>query len=426
MSKSHSVVSGDTLGAISIRYFGTFSKWTKIVSANPQLSSRKKASDGSPIIRPGDVLVIPDEDKSAVPSSPQTKTISLSNKEQDVSIVIDGYKFLGFTGYELTLNYDSFDTFSFSAPFDIASKELAGVLAPFSFKNCEVYYEGILLFKGTLLTPNPELTNEAKEITLQGYPLCGVLQDCTIPLAQYPAEYNGLNIKQIAEPIADAYGIKIIFDGDPGGPFTEVAVEPTEKVLEFLLKLSKQRKLLFTNDEQGHLVFFKPKKEKAFVSFEEGKPPLISIKPDFKAQEFYSHVIGFTKTDSEQPSDQYVFENKYLIKRGVSRCFTIIVDDAENSSDLENAVKAYGGRMFANCVSYTLECEGHKNAVNKVFKKGMVICAKAPGAMINRDTNFITRSIKLKRTREGKTTSMTLALPESYTDEAPEVLPWES
>jgi prophage tail gpP-like protein len=128
------------------------------------------------------------------------------------------------------------------------------------------------VFKGTLLTPDPELSAGAKEITLQGYPLCGVLNDCTIPLAQYPAEYNGLNIKEIAEPIADAYGIKVIFDGDTGGAFTEVAVEPTEKVLEFLVKLSKQRKLLFTNDEQGRLVFFSPKSEKALSLLKKVSP----------------------------------------------------------------------------------------------------------------------------------------------------------
>jgi prophage tail gpP-like protein len=87
---------------------------------------------------------------------------------------------------------------------------------------------------------------------------------------------------------------------------------------------------------------------------------------------------------------------------------------------------AYGGRMFADCVSYELECEGHKNADGKLFKKGMFVCVKAPGAMIRKETNFIARSIKLKRTTEGKISTITLALPGSYTGEVPEVLPWEN
>jgi prophage tail gpP-like protein len=82
--------------------------------------------------------------------------------------------------------------------------------------------------------------------------------------------------------------------------------------------------------------------------------------------------------------------------------------------------------MFADCVSYNLECEGHKNANGKLFKKGMIVCVKAPGAMIRRETNFIARSIKLKRTTKGKTATINLALPGSYTGDIPEVLPWEN
>jgi prophage tail gpP-like protein len=424
MSRPHKVESGDTLGAISIRYLGSFSKWNKIVTANPQLSGRRKLADGSPVIYPGDILAIPDEDKSAIPPAPQTQTVELSNSEQDISIVIGGYKFLGFTGYELNFGYDSFDTFSFTAPFDIASKAIADVIQPFTFKNCEVYYNGKLKMKGTLLTPDPELTGEAKEITLQGYPLCGILNDCTVPLAQYPAEYAGLDIKQIAGPICDAYGIKVLFDGDTGGTFEKVSVEPTEKVLNFLVKLSKQRNLLFTNDANGRLLFFSPKDERPFAAFEEGKTPLLSIKPKFNAQAFYSHIIGFSKADANHEADQYVYENKYLTQKGITRCQTIIADDADEGS-LEAAVKAYAGRMFADCVSYELECEGHVNQDKEVFKKGMTVCVKAPGAMIRRETNFVARNIKMKRTIEGKTTSMTLVLPGSWSGNIPEVLPWE-
>lgn len=425
MSKVHSVVSGDTLGAISIRYLGTFSKWQKIVDNNPQLSGRRKASDGSPLIYPGDRLVIP-EDKTEKPVSPQTaKTITVANGEQDVSIVIDGNKFTGFTGYEINLAYDSFDTFSFSAPYDIAQKELKAAILPFAFKDCEVYYLGELLFRGTLLTPDPELQSEATEITLQGYPLCAILNDCTAPPAKYPADYFNVTIQDIADPIAEVYGIKIMYPDGPGEPFPDVSYEPTETVLNFLLKLAQQRKLLFSNDENGRLVFFKSKKESAFISFKEGNLPLLSITPQFNAQDFYSHITGHTKTDSEKDSLQFTWENNYLINKGITRHKTIMIDDAITSSDLETAVKAHAGRMYADCVSYSLKCDTHTTEKGKVFKKGMTVCIQAPGAMITRQTNFIARNIKLLRTTEGKTAELSLVLPGSFTDDLPEALPWD-
>jgi prophage tail gpP-like protein len=425
MSRVHNVASGDTLGAISIRYLGTFAKWQKIVEANPQLNGRRTASDGSPLIYPGDVLIIP-EDKTERQISPQTaQIIMLSDKEQDISIIIDGKKFTGFTGYEINMPCDSFDTFSFSAPFDIAVKDLKDTIIPFAFKECTVYYEGKLLFKGELLTPDPELQAESIEITLQGYPLCGILNDCTVPPSKYPAEYHNLTIQNIAEQITEAYGIKTVFNDGPGDPFAEVACEPNEKVLSFLLKLAQQRKLLFTNDEDGRLIFFKAKKENAYMTFKEGKLPLISIAPQFNGQGFYSHLTGFAKTDSVNQLSPYTYENKYLIKKGKMRHNTIIIDDAETSTDLENAVKAHAGRMFADCVSFSLKCEGHKNGDGKLFKKGMTVCVEAPGAMITRQTNFIARNIKLLRDETGKTATIDLVLPGSFTDELPEVLPWE-
>jgi prophage tail gpP-like protein len=425
MSKVHNVVSGDTLGAISIRYLGTSGKWKKIVDNNPQLSGRRKASDGSPLIYPGDKLVIP-EDKTEKPVSPTTaKTITVANGEQDVSIIIDGKKFTGFTGYEINLAYDSFDTFSFSAPYDIAQKDLKAAILPFAFKDCEVYYLGELLFKGTLLTPDPELQSEATEITLQGYPLCAILNDCTVPPTKYPADYVNVTIQDIANPIAEVYGIKIMYPDGPGEPFPDVAYEPTETVLNFLLKLAQQRKLLFSNDENGRLVFFKAKKETAFISFKEGNLPLLSITPQFNAQEFYSHITGHTKTDSEKDSLPFTWENSYLINKGITRHKTIMVDDAITSSDLETAVKAHAGRMYADCVSYSLTCDTHTNEKGKVFKKGMTVCIQAPGAMITRQTNFIARNIKLLRTTEGKTAELSLVLPGSFTDDLPEALPWD-
>jgi prophage tail gpP-like protein len=426
MSRTHSVRQGDTLGAIAIRYLGNSGKWAKITAANPQLSNRKKAADGSPYIYPGDTLVIPEDQTESRPAAAQTKTpVVLSGKEQDVSIVIGGEKFTGFTAYNLTLSYDAFDTFSFSAPYDPEVKALRDIIKPFTFNSCEVYYNDVLMFKGTLLTPDPELTDQSSEITLQGYPLCGVLNDCMVPPTKYPLQCMGITMKGIADAACEPYSIPVIFEGEAGPEFTEVSIEPTDKILDFLSRLSKQRNLLFTNNEKGQLVFFNPKPAKAFVSFVEGKSPLISIKSKFSAQDFFSHITGFGKTDAEYPSLSYTFENKYLIHKGIIRHHSLTIEDSETIGDLENAVKAHAGRMFADCVNFELLCENHVNEQNKIFQKGMTVCVLSPSAMIMRETDFIARSVTLSRTTEGKTATLTLVLPGSYTGEIPEALPWE-
>jgi len=424
MSRVHKVAAGDTLGAIAARHLGSSAKWGKIASANPQLASRGRAADGSPIIHPGDALIIP-ANEAARPAGAQAKTVALSGGERDVAIKIDGKKFTGFTSYELTLAYDSLDTFSASAPYSSAMAELRSAITPFAFKPCDIYYEDSLLFKGTLLTPDPELTDRAGEITLQGYPLCGILNDCAVPPTSYPLQVMGVNMRGIAEAACEPYNIPVVFDGDAGPDFTEVSIEPAEKIAGFLAKLAKQRGLLITNTEKGELLFFAPRRGKAAASFAEGSPPMLSLKARFAAQGFYSHVTGFSKTGPEDPPFSYTLENGYLISKGIMRHHSIIVDDAEGLSGLQKAVEAYAGRMHADCVSYELECDAHHNRDGERFKKGMTVCVLAPTAMVARETNFIAREIKLTRTAEGKRAAMDLVLPGSYTGKLPEAFPWE-
>jgi len=426
MSKAHKVAQGDSLTTIAIRYTGSAGAVQSIVAANPQLQGRKISLENWPFIYPGDTIIIP-EDKTEEIVSPveSMDSVVVSNGAQESAIVIDGKKFIGFTSYRLKLSYDSLDTFSFTAPYDPDILVLREITAPFEYKLCEVFYNDTLVFRGTLLTSDPELANHASEITLQGYPLCGVLNDCMTPPTRYPLQCMGLTIKGIADAACAPYCIPVIFDGEIGSPFTEVSIEPTDRILDFLSKLAKQRKLLFTNTQKGELLFFSPKAEPTFVSFAEGRYPLISIKPKFNAQNFYSHITGFSKTDEENLPLSWVFENTYLIDKGIMRHHTVTFEDAESIDDLENAVIAYAGRMFADCVHFDLVCETHVNENNEPFKKGMSVSVFAPSAMITRETVFIAREIELMHTAEGKTASMTLVLPGAYTGEMPEVFPWE-
>jgi LysM repeat protein len=72
MSKAYVVKKGDTLSGISVKYLGSSGKWTRIANTNPQLAERKRIYDGSPVIFPGDTLIIP-ENETQKPASAKTK-----------------------------------------------------------------------------------------------------------------------------------------------------------------------------------------------------------------------------------------------------------------------------------------------------------------------------------------------------------------
>ena len=430
MSKSYTVKGGDTLSAISTRQYGLAGKWVLIKNANPQLVGRKTAVDGSPLIYPGDILIIPDDEKptaSVSASMPEGTVPSVldDGAEQDITILIDGKAFTGFSGYTISMSVDSFDAFSFSAPFDDTVKNYRAAFRPFAYKQCSVYYDKKLLFNGTLLTPNPEVDADKKTITLQGYPACGCVNEVCLPETKYPPEYNGMKLGEIAKDCCGPFGFGVSIDGEEGAAFEKVEYSPGDTLFNFIKKLCEQRGLIITNKPNGDLLLWQPKKEKVCATIKEGEEPFLSCKPSFDSQKFFSHITGFSKVENEEDADHYTYENKLLTKAGVLRPFTFVADDA-TSTDLQNAVEAKAGRMFASAASYELKVIGHKTPKGDLWQKNMAISLLAPGAMIYRETVFLVDNVTIQRSdSDGNVTTLKLVLPGARDGSLPEEFPWE-
>lgn len=431
MSRSYTVKSGDTLVKVSTKEYGTYKNWRKILAANPQLTGRKTSYDGVPLLYPGDVLVIPsdvEEPEKTVEKTPELISKSINPEdaaEDEFSIFIDGKLYGGFTGYTVKMSMDSLDAFSFSAPWE-DDENLGKVLQPFTFKECAVYFKRKLLFLGRLLTSAPEVSPDSRTINIQGYPICGVLNDCCIPVSKYPPSYNGMTLKQIAEDICAPFGVKVLFSEDPGAALDKVEYSIGTKILEFLKKLAEQRNFVFTNDSNGNLVFWKVPEESTRVVFKEGERPFVSCKVSFKQQEMFSHLTGFTKTEKGQRALQFTYENKLLTSKGVFRPTSFVCEDVKGKTELEKAVKAKAGQMFVNCCSYELTVYGCEDKDGDLFSKGMSVSVYAPSAMIYRETKFQVQEIEIKRSdSEGVQTTFKLMLPDSINGTIPEKLPWE-
>lgn len=424
MARTHTVSAGETLGKISVHYYGSLDRWPEIVRANPQLSGRGSAVDGSPLIFPGDLLIIPED--SSTSSSGLGKSVVLDERApQDMGLVGSGKKFTGFTGYTLVQAVKGVDGFSFSSVWDSTRSELRSAFRPFAYPVFDVYFDNDLVFKGHAMPPAPEIAPQSKEITVQGYPLCGVLLDSCLPPSLYPAEYSGLDLKQIAEKICEPFGVGLTVEGDVGAAFEKVDAQISDKAWDFLSKLAEQRGLFLTNKADGSLLIYRPEIEAVSASFAQGEVPFISCAASFDGQKMYSHVSGYTKTTKEANSQIFTYENKMLINKGILRCFAEAAGDAEEGT-LEDTVRAKAGAMFASCVKYKLTVSGHRDKNGRLYRANMAVSVKAPGAMIYRDTKFLVDEVSMKRDdKTGATTEFTLVLPGSRDGSLPEVFPWE-
>ena len=367
MPKTHIVKLGDTLGRLSIKYYGTFPKWVKIKDANPQILGRGFAVDGSPLIFPGDILIIPDD--IAKPKTPPLKIEP--NSEDEVTVVINGNRFSFFQDFALTQNIDTFDGFTFSAPFDPTNVIYRESFRPFSYKDIQVFYGSEIWFSGILLAPQSQSSPQSKAVSLTGYPKCGVINDVMLPISKYPIEFNNQTLQQIATRLISDFSVSATFQGSPGNPFKKTALEPDKNILAFLIELADQRGLLISNTPEGNLLFWQANTGAVSATFKEGETPLISCTPTFNQQDFYSHVTGIMPAKSGVASQKYTVINTYLVQKRVIRPYNYIVSDAE-AQDLQNSVKHKASRMFASACSYQITVQGHRNRLRQLYKKNIL------------------------------------------------------
>ena len=427
MDRVHNVISGDRITRISMRYYGTEDKTGLIVDANPQLAGRPISLENLPTIYAGDILIIPDESENII-NLAQKNIVqeTVEAEENQVTIIVAGKHFSFFTEYKIIEEIDTFDSFNFSGPFDDTQKIYRESFRPLSYNSCAIYYGRDLIFNGIMIAPQSKSIIDSKTFSIVGYPLCGVLNDCPMPISKYPIEYINQNLEQIAHSMALPFGIPVEFQANPGNPFEKVAPEPEQKVLDFLSGLAMQRGILLSNNPQGALIGWRANIDgKPVASIKEGELPYLSCSPVTDPQNYYSHITGLSPTEDEKPAEKYTVENPHLIKRGILRPFTYIVHDAKDT-DLQASVNAKAGRMFASSAPYMLTLQGHRNQDSNRWKKNTLISVYAPGAMIYHETKFLIKSVTISRNVDsGDTTVLTLVLPDAYAGIIPEIVPWE-
>lgn len=426
MPKSYIVQSGDRLARISQRFYGTPDKFHDIIISNPILGERREqgliAADGNPIIYAGDVLIIPDETENItnpIQNREPPETIETTD-ENALTIVIDGKEFVFFTGYELTSRIDDLDDVSISSPY-FDNDEYREGFQPLTYKEAAIYYGQDLFFNGILYAPQTDVEPDSKVLTLGFIPKCGKMKNSPFPISFYPTEFNGLNLKQIAESSGQVFGVRIDFQGDPGAPFEKVNPSPTENVLGFLVKLAKDRGFLVTNNKKGELVFWRAASSPPVAFLQEGELPFISCSPSFAYENYFSEITGLTPETEETEADSYTWKNPFL--PGVFLPTTREFTDIDNA-DLKATVEAAAGRMFGSAAVYPISLNSTRNKDGDFFQKNQTIRAVGPNCNIYRETNFLIKEAALSRSDSGDSATLTCVLPGAYTGTLPEVVPW--
>ena len=109
----------------------------------------------------------------------------------------------------------------------------------------------------------------------------------------------------------------------------------------------------------------------------------------------------------------------------VYRPFVFSADELE-AGNLEDSVRWRRSKSLADSASLRAIVTGWRNQDGNLWYENQVVIVKAPSVYIFNETEYIIRGVELTKDEQGgDVITLSLVLPQAYTLDFPDVLPWE-
>lgn len=342
----------------------------------------------------------------------------------NTTIKIGGLEFGGFWDLSVEFHLDSYASFSFSAPFEPDNAEFRSRFRPFSFTPIELDIDGERKLTGVIIGVDPNTDPDSRTVAVSGYARPGVLHDANMPVSEWPLEYNGLDFAQLADRICSPFGFGVVVEGDIGGAFRRVALDPDGSPQTLLADLAKQRGFILSDTPEGDVRVRKAAVDGvARATLVEGQLPLgNAITVQFDPQKYPTAVTGIGGARAGREGSNHTVQNPH--GGGVVRPFVFKPDDTE-TGDVPAAAEARLGFMLGNLASWSVDLPTWKDPGGSLWEPNTTLLVTAPSAMIYEETRLIVRKVQLDDTADEQTAKLDLALPGAFSGEIPESLPWQ-
>ncbi len=354
-----------------------------------------------------------------------------------MKIIIDGKECKFFTSGTVSLKLDSIaSTFEFSCRFSANNTDHQQMLKPLQYKDVLIYNsDDTLIFTGTLLNHRFVSDKGRNLVIVSGYSKCGILEDVTIPISEYPLESNGKSFIEIARRLCGIFGINVVVsnqaknisettvvtnqnDINEASDFESIkarskvifgrtSAEPTETVKSYLSKLAGQKNIILSHNEKGEVLIFQPSyNQKPKYFFTKGNS--LTMEAEFNGQALHSqiNVVRQPSDENEGATTADTATNNLVAKY---RPTTKILSSGEDL-DTQNSARNEIASELKDAITIKVGLQG---TFDKIY----------PGEIVNIHNHYIysyaynrfmVQQIDLKFDEKSDTTDLSLVVPETF------------
>lgn len=336
-----------------------------------------------------------------------------------VSLSIGGTRFEGWEALTITRSLDNLaHAFSLSGPFDPGLPAVVSAFRPFGYQQTVVSIDGEKIVTGRIESVAPSISEGDRAINVQGRSLTAALLDSSVDIGRL--QFDGLALSTIAKQVCNPHGLQVFARNDTN-PIKEARCEPGQTGFEFLNRLAQDVSLMLTTDADGRLVIVKYSATGAPVaSLVEGVSPVKSVGATYNGAARWSRYKVLQQQDGT-PGITGTAEDK-----GVPIYRPRVETGAEgDAKDIGKAAAWRRALALSGAVGVNVTLAGWRAPGGALWAPGQVVTIKAPGAFIIKETPFVVAEATLTLdASQGRTASLRLVLPATYTGEMPKEYPW--
>lgn len=407
--KQYIIQDENTLSQVARRAYGNGNHWPRIWRAN---QSALRSGDPD-LIFPGEIIYIPEI------AELRRDTPDLSNREPDeLSIILDGLEIV-YSSARMMLTMDTAaDGTTAGMPWTLGDNpELDARLNAWGYTPAKVYIGNALKISGYLYTPETESSNNGTKVNLEIFSKTADIIDSSM---RPPYEENNVTLRQRAEKLVQAHGIKAVFETDTGGPFDRVTAGESERVGTHLGKLARERGVLQSSTANGDLLYWEANVRSAPVcTLEEGQFPVgrLRFRPDGRKR-FNTYIVNSTTPFGNAPP-AVIKDNR--VPR--SRIKTIRVQDSV-AGELDVVAKWERNRALADALTIPIPVAGLLNPCTGMpWEVNTKVTVVSQTLRVPNGFDFLIRSIELDTRNNEKSAILNIVPPQVYTKEEIEE-PW--
>lgn len=336
-------------------------------------------------------------------------------------------RFAFFDKFSLSLKYDAIGSaFSFEFYFNPDNAEQKEVLCIGHYHLCTVTHNGETLLTGQILNQAFRSQSTRQMVTLGGYSLPGVLEDCEIPTSLYPLQSDGLSLKQIASKLIKPFGLSMVVDSSVeaamNGTFDTSTAKESQNIKSYLADLAAQKNIVLSHTDRGELLFTRAKTNQTPVldfNVPRGGIPGTSFDLSFNGQAMHSHITVQKQADSDGGNaGEHTIRNPYVI----SSVFRpkVMTQSSGTDNDTGEAAKT---ALAAELKNLTLKISIDRWVIDgAIIKPNSIITVTNPEVYLYKKTRWFVESIDYKGDAKEMTATLNCVLPCVYDGTTPEYI----